>query len=273
MQTVLVVTDFSAESRHALEYACRLVQDKEVAIVLLHIYPVPITYTTEGLALAAIQDAIDRAEGHIEDEIAWVAHHYPQTTITARVIADTYLKTLRHETLAVRPLFVVLGTAGYGNTFPGDDDPLDALRTIPAPVLFVPRRAPLRLIRHVAFASNYAFATPRIPTDSIMDWIRLMEANLTVVHTDAEPRGKSETQSAGEAWLRDQLAPVAPKFKWVQDENVISGLAGFIGDHDVDCLLVVPRRQGFWQNLLHHSRTKALARLDSVPVIAFPERA
>jgi nucleotide-binding universal stress UspA family protein len=271
MPTILIVTDFSAASRHALQYACLLLKDKSVTIDLLHIFPVPVTYTAEGLALAAIEQAIAHAEEHLEGEIAEVAGRYPEVEIKGRVITGSFLETLRQEVKDIRPMFMILGTTGFGDIYLGDEDPLEALRRIPAPVLFVPQGAPLQPIRQVAFASNYAFAGPRIPVREIRAWVGFMEADMQVVHTDAEPQGASEKQRMGEAWLREQLEPLNPKFNWVQDESVIRGLSGFISANNIDCVLVVPRRYGFWQNFLHHSRTKALARLNKVPVIAFHE--
>ena len=269
MSTVLITTDFSAPSRHALDYACLLLRNKDISLDLLHIFEIPVGYTTDGMALAAIGDATGRAEERMQDELERIRAAYPGISIAGRVITGSFLETLRQEAKLTGAPFIVLGTAGFTDLYLGDDDPLNALRTIPAPVLFIPHGVPLKPIRNIAYASNYASAGPQIPVRDIMDWIGLMDANLQVVHTDPNPYGTDVQQMVGENWLKKHLAPLMPAFHWIRDTDVIHGLSGFIASNNIDCVLVVPRKYGIWQSLFHQSRTKALARLNKIPVIAF----
>jgi len=269
MPTVLITTDFSAASSHALDYACMLLSGKEVRLDLLHIFSVPLTYTADGIALAALSEAIEGVESRMTEEIQRVRSAWPGVQIDGRVVSGGFLTTLREETRLQQPLFVVLGTAGITDLFPGDADPLNVLRAMYVPVLFVPQDAPLQPIRHIAYACNYAYAGPQIPVHGIIELIQFMNADLQVVHTDAQAKGQDQKQAAGELWLKDHLASLQPQYHWQQDEDVLQGITGFLNTHDIDCLLVVPRKHGIWENLFHQSRTKALARMNRVPIIAF----
>lgn len=272
MPTVLVSTDFSEACCHGLDYACTILQGKDVSIDLLHIFPVPVTYTSDGIALAALRQAIDGAEDMLEEEVDRIRKRWPDMHIEGRLITGSFLETLREEAIRTRPLFMILGTAGFADLYLGDNDPLNALRMIPVPVLFVPHGAAHKPIRKVAYACNYAYAGPRTPVDEMFNWLRFLDADVQVVHAASEPEGADAVQLAGEEWLKKALAPLSPEFTWVQDEDVIHGLTSFVSGHDIDCVLVVPRNYGTWKNMFHSSRTKALARLNKVPVIAFHER-
>jgi len=272
MPTVLITTDFSAASRHALDYACALLHDKPVTLDLLHVFTIPVTYTTDGVAIVAMGNAIEQAGNLMQDEVERVRHAYPGIRIEGRVIAGSFLETLQQEARLTHALFMILGTAGFGDIYLGDADPLEALRSIPVPVLFIPLGAAFHPIRNIAFACNYAHTGPETPVQGIVDWVRFMDAALDVVHTDAEPQGFNEQQATGEQWLKARLSLLNPRYHWIQDADVIRGLSSFLSSGGFDCLMVVPRRYGIWQNMFHRSRTKALARLNRIPIIAFHRR-
>lgn len=273
MPGVLISTDFSEACCHGVDYACTILQGKDVTLDLVHIFPVPVTYTTDGMALVSLRAAIDRAEDMLEDEVARVKKTYPGMRISGRLITGSFLNTLRQEALRTQPLFIVLGTAGFADLYLGDNDPLNALRSIPAPVLFVPKGVSTRPIKEIAYACNYAYAGPQIPADEMSRWLQFMDARLQIVHTAPESEANATPrQQEGEAWVRHAFEPQHPAFRWIQDADLIHGLTSFISNSNIDCLMVVPRRYGIWQNMFHDSRTKALARLNKVPVIAFHEK-
>lgn len=269
MSTVLITTDFSAPSRHALDYVCLLAQDRDVTLDLVHIFPIPTTYTSDGLALAAMGRAIEHAEERIANELEQIHGSYPAIKITGRVITGGFLETLREEAMRTRPNFIVLGTAGFTDLYFGETDPLEALRILPVPVLFIPHNAALRPIRNVAYACNYAHVGTHTPTRDIINWVALLGAKLQVIHTDAHAEGVDEKQLHGEQILKEKLQPVNPVFHWKQDPDVVHGIVNFVAGHDIDCVLVVPRKHGFWESFFWKSRTKALARFNKIPVMAF----
>lgn len=269
MYSILITTDFSAASKHSLDYTCMLLHDKEVQLHLLHVYSVPINYTADGIALISVNDAIAHANAQLDDELERISEDYPQLSLQGKVLTGPQKDVLVEEIEALQPLFVVISTSGYEDIFPGDPDPLEILRSLNAPVLFVPVNAPLIPIRNAAYACNYSYVGPETPTSEIMEWVQFMNAQLHVVHTDAHSKGADEIQNQGEAWLKETLASLEPQFHWIQDENVLQGMSHFIEAGHADCIVIVPRRFGIWENLFHHSQTKALARLNKIPVLAF----
>ena len=69
MSTIIICTDFSTTSRNAITYTCNLVQKKEkdVELLLLHIFTVPANYSGEGLSLVTIEDEWRDAETNLEE--------------------------------------------------------------------------------------------------------------------------------------------------------------------------------------------------------------
>jgi nucleotide-binding universal stress UspA family protein len=272
MPGILIITDFSDKSKHALDFACTLLKDKAASIDLLHIYQLPGTYSADGIAVAAMGNALEQADTEVEEEAQRAKNAYPGLEITGRIVVGGFLETLREETQNTKPAFLILGTAGFNDFYLGDEDPLNALRTLQVPVLFVPHGAAIKPIKHVAYACNYAYAGPQTPVNEITQWINFMHADLEIVHSDPNPEGTDEVQVKGKGWLKTALNSLQPVFNWVQDSDMLRGLSSFFRRKEVDCVLVVPRKYGFWQTMFRNSRTKALIRLNKLPVIAFHVR-
>jgi nucleotide-binding universal stress UspA family protein len=271
MPEILIITDFSDKSKHALDFACTLLKDKDATLDLLHIYQLPGTYAADGIAVAAMGNALELANAEVEEEAQRVRDACPGLQITGRIAVGGFLEILQEETQNRKPAFLILGTAGFNDFYLGDEDPLNALRTLHVPVLFVPNAAAIKPIRHVAYACNYAYAGPQTPVNEITQWINFIHADLEVVHSDPNPEADEE-QIKGEGWLKTALNSLQPVFNWVQDSDMLRGLSSFFRRKEVDCVLVVPRKYGFWQSMFRNSRTKALIRLNKLPVIAFHVR-
>lgn len=272
MDRILVTTDFSAASRHALDFTAVQLEGRKALVELVHVYTVSVVATADALAVSALGAGIEHAEALLQHELRRIREAWPTLTVNGRVIAGDFLEILREEALLQGPQFIVLGTSGFRDLYTGDTDPLDALRQLRVPVLFVPESAPLRPILNVAYACNYRYAGPeRTPVAAMSGWISWTGASLRVVHTDKQPRGEDARQSEGERWMRGTLARHAPDFEWVVDQDVLHGLSQYLSNSDVDCVMAVPRRYGFWESLFHESRTKALARMNTLPVIAIHE--
>lgn len=272
MNTVLIVTDFSGASQHALDYTCQLLQDKDVMLDLLHVFPVPVTYTSDGVALAALGDAIARATDLMDDEVQRIKDCNPGIKIAGRVITGSFLETLREETRLTKPIFMILGTTDFADLYFGDADPLNAMRVLRVPVLFIPSNAEIRPLKRIAYASNYAYVGAQTPVNEIINWVHFTNSSLDVIHADALIRGADDKQARGEAWLRDQIAALNPPFHWIQDSDTLHGISSFLNHNNIDCLVVVPRKYGLWENMFHKSRTKALARFNKIPIMAFHEK-
>lgn len=272
MERILVATDFSAASRHALDFTANLVRGRDVQIDLIHPYPVSVIVTADALALASLGAGIGRAEQLLAAELTHIEETWPELRISGRVIGGSFIETLREESAIIGAKIIVLGTTGFGELYLGDTDPLQALRMLRTPVLFIPVGAAIRPISNIAYACNLKYAgADRTPVAAISDLASWCGAKLEVVHTDKQDGVDDPRRLEGERWLRRALAPLEPVFHRIVDPDLLHGLGSHLLHGNADCLMVVPRRYGFWENLLHQSRTKALARMNRFPVIAIQE--
>jgi len=272
MKHIIVTTDFSASSRNALAYACSLAIKGDYTILLMHIYTMPVNYTGDGIALASVSHAISHVEDSLTDEMEWVKESYPAINISYKAETGTLIECLEEEISAAVPELIVMGAASdYGDLWMWDSQLLEALTSMPVPVLIVPKHVVYGSLKQIAFACDYRnLCIPR--QVQFIKWLTVYTgAQLHIVHITRDKPVNEEVKMKNELLLQEVLYDAAPKYYAIEDPHVIDAIAGFVKEHNIDMLIVVPHKHGVWHSIFSQSHTKQLAKLNHIPVLAIPE--
>lgn len=267
---VLVITSFSVSSQNALNYACQLLDLKRYDIRLLHIYTLPVTYTVEGIALASVSEAFQEIDEQLKAELDRVRQLYPEVNITARSIFGGLIESLREQIAAEKPELVMFGTAGYYSTlWHTDSELLLVLRNLPVPVLIVPEHRQYQPIRRIGFACDYKNVCVPQQEGYIRHLVQKTGGELYVIHvTRSEPN--NALMKENESLLRESLSDVHPRYFSISSPEVFKAVDDFINEHQLDLLIVIPRKHEFWYGLFHKNNIDQLAFLNRLPILALP---
>jgi len=268
-KTIIVTTDFSTSSRNALEYACGIIGNAPYKLLLVHIFTMPVNYTSDGIALAAIRDTFDIAEDRLTREVSWVHKQYPAIEISSKAVTGGLVASLKEEIVAQPTEIVVMGAANdYDNLWEWDSELLSALTNLPIPVLLIPKQIKFTRIQNIGFACDYR--NVYIPQQiAFIKWLTsYTHAQLHIVHITRAKLENEDVQRKNEGMLQEALAEVAPKYYTIEDPHVIDAAAQFVKDHKLDFLIVIPHKHDVWYSIFHQSHTKQLARLNGMPILA-----
>lgn len=181
-----------------------------------------------------------------------------------------FMESIQDQIREEKPALLVMGISGdYEELWSWDSIVLSALRDLPVPVLTVPKQVTYRPLRRIAYACNFHNVSPHTPVEGVREVVRLTGAQLHVVHVQSPA-----THGAGEEGahlLESAFGGLDVAYHTLQDKQVVDAIAHYLEDEQMDLLLVVPKRHGIWADLFHKSNTKALARLNRVPVLALRE--
>ena len=268
-KTIVVTTDFTASSRNALAYACQLTNGRAYKLLLVHVYTVPVGFTSDGVAIAAVRDAFDTAEERINDEAAWVNETYRETEIEVRVLIGGLLASLTDLANEQKPELIIMGAADdYANLWEWDSELLKVLTNVPVPVLLIPRQITYKTIRNIGFACDYRNLCVPKQINVIKRLVNYTGAQLHVVHISRTKPSNEDVKNKNETLLQETLLEVQPKYYAIEDPNVIEAVAHFVKEHELDMLMVIPHKHDFWYSIFHQSHTKQLARLNNMPILA-----
>lgn len=271
MTTVIVHTDFSVSARNALGYTCALADKQHVQLVLLHIYTIPEMYTGDGIALTTVRHAFAEAEERLEEEVDWIHHNYSSISITSRAVVGDFMVSLREQVNAFRPALVVIGAGMHSDDlWSFDADIVDAFIDLSVPVLTIPRHVTYAPVHKVCFACNLRYAGPRMPVAAVKEIVRLTGAQLYIVFV-APAADKGIAMQESEAFIKETFAAYNPCCYSLSEADIVENIGHFINEYNIDLLQVVPRRQGIYDSLFHKTNTRALARINTIPVIALRE--
>ncbi|PUZ27647.1 Universal stress protein family protein [Chitinophaga costaii] len=275
--TIMMTTDFSASTKNATRYALAFTHQQAAALdldyVLLHIYSMPATISGEGVALASINDDYAHAERELEIELDWIRQNYPQLKVRSLLVVGNIHEELVSLVGNGKDVIVFMGAAGeYDDLLSWDNEILNSLRNLKAPVLLVPQHMEFKPLRNIGYACNYKNITSRLPFQRLINTVALAGgAQLKVVYVETPVIDDHIEEEKGEAILKAALAPVKPEYFKMQNSHVIDAIAQFVADQQIDLLIMVPRQHGIWNSLFHRSNTKGLARLNKLPILALRE--
>ncbi|PSK91022.1 universal stress protein [Taibaiella chishuiensis] len=268
MNTILVTTDFSASSRNTLAYACGLFGNEAFTILLLHAYAMPVTYTTEGVALAAMGDAFINAEEQLQEEKQWAVDNFPGVQVRTKAVVATMMDALRDEIEATAPQLILIGAlTDYDDLWTWDNDLLSTLQDLDAPVLVVPGHVTYQPLRNIGFACDYK--NRNAAQIRFIKWlVEYTGARLHVVHITRGNPHDPKARQENEALMQELLLEVNPDYHNIEDPHVIPAISGFAKDYNLDLLIVIPHRYGIWDTIFKQSHTRRLARLNYLPMLA-----
>jgi len=273
MPTIIVCTNFSDTSRNALLYACSLLQNKgdkaHISILLLHIYTISVNYSGDGIALVTIDDALKYAEEDLHTELEWAHQEYPGLQVSGKITTGRLLDGLKEGIEETQASLVILGTGGnYGDLWSWDSNIISALRDLPAPVLTIPPNVAFKPVQNIAFACNLKNVSAQTPFKLIKNLVEFTEAKLHVIYVTVQPVKAGSKEAGNERWVHEQLEELQPIYHTIYENLVVGAIGRFIENHQIQLLLVIPRKHGLWESLFHKSHTEELARLNRLPIMA-----
>ena len=270
-QRVLFVTNFSAAAQNALTYACHLLDLRQYEFILVHIYRLPQTYTYEGVALASISDTFRDIEDDLHSELERVKNEFPSITIHAQYIVGGLVESTRSLIESLQPEILIFGTAGFfSEVWHTDSELLLALRNITIPVMIIPQHVHFKPLKQIGFACDYKNVCVPKQISFIRDLVRHTGARLNVVHvTSTKP--DDNLMKRNESLLQEKLHDIQPAYFSIENPEVVKAIDYFVREHQIDMLIVIPRKQEFWYSLFHKRNIDQLAFLNRLPILRLPE--
>jgi nucleotide-binding universal stress UspA family protein len=140
---------------------------------------------------------------------------------------------------------------------------LDLAKDSHTPLLIVPGSARFEKIRRIVFACDLEIAPDAIPVPAIRTLAQRLGARLVILNVGHEPAG----QPVAEAFSGSE----PPEYHQVARRDIAKGIMEFAGHHDIQLVITIPQKYGFFESLFHRSVTKKLAFHTHLPLLHLNE--
>ncbi|GAB3020688.1 universal stress protein [Spirosoma pulveris] len=274
MYKILLLTDFSAASRHAIAYTQALFANTAADFCLLNAFPLEPEVGFAGAFL--IVEEREQAEKsliafrHDVTQQPVPVHHTYRTVVIPGSPEASVDVMLHQEHFDL----VVVGATGDGRSELLGSVATATIRTATTNVLVVPATCPIRPLERIVLSTDYRSVNDAESFGILADIASRKGAQLTLLTID-----KSGTPGASELSRQyvEQAFDAVPTDSYViHDDNVLHGINAYLDAHTVDLLVMLPHHKGFLDVLRNNSVTRSVAYHPRVPLLtlydAVPEK-
>ena len=265
MKKILLLTDFSEASKHALDFARSFFGDTVADFHLLCVYPLepdgfrsPMHGTKT--AHAAYAEPLNDMVMELRRQVTTDWHTFRSSACPGPVL-EVVEKSLDMETYD----FVIVGAKKDGTNELFGNSAIGLTRQLKANVLVVPVDALAKQIRGVALAADFANLKNSKLLGPIKELVILKSATLTLLTIDTPT--KKTIQAEQEIHIRKFLKPIEPTIARLKAPAVRQGIDKYLASHPFDLLVMIPQYRKWVDASFINAETQARAYTPAVPLI------
>lgn len=273
MYKILLLTDFSAASKHAIAFTQALFDDTAADFCLLHTFPLQPEVGYSGVFLLAEQresaeKSLRALQRTITEQPVPDYHTYRALVIpgTPERAVDELL-TQEHFDL------VVTGATGFGRSELAGSVATGMIRSAKTNVLVVPASAPIRPLEHVVLATDYRSVNDAESFGILNDLASRKGAHLTLLTIENPLQHTPPVSDLSRQYVVSAFKSLQTDTYTIHDENVLQGINSYLDIHTVDMLVMLPHHKSFFDVLRNKSVARSVAYHPRVPLLALYDSA
>lgn len=273
MKTILVPTDFSPTAKNAAMYAINFAKQlKYERILLYNAYQTPLT-TDPNIALIDTIDIteLEKSSRTNLENFRMLLKPYCDASMSLDILSEYGAVTYDiNEICKSNDVdFIVMGVTGVGKveeTLIGSFA-IDVARRSEVPVIVVPPDATFTKIEEVMLACDFSKVIETTPVESIKKLLDASEAKLFVVNIDHNNKRFTSDTSFESLMLDTLLYDYKPEYRFIDDPDFVEGINKVALEKQVDLIITIPKKMGWFEGLFKKSHTKMLAYHSHVPLM------
>jgi nucleotide-binding universal stress UspA family protein len=277
MKTIIVPTDFSPVALNALHYALDMATSIKAEIILLNTYQAPVSYSDAPISpvtTISIDDIKKSSQERLEDlrqEVSRITGGRMRVYTEAKL--GNTVDVLEEICSAVRPFAIVMGShgsTGIERLIMGSTT-LSVIRHLRCPVIVVPPGTSYKKIRKMGLACDFKDVAETIPTEYIKTIVHEFNAELHVLNVNPDGESYDDETPLESAWLDTLLGDMKPNYYFLKRDDVVEGINEFSETHNLDVVIVIPKKHNLLERIFHKSRSKELVTNAHIPIVSIHE--
>ena len=272
MPLIIAVTDFSAISLNATNYACQLALTHNTRVVVLHSILLPLMFSDVPMPSSLVSDVEFDAQNQMTTLISNLSRSYPGLQVTGEVVNEEVVGALDRYTQEIaKPWMIVIGNGTDDGDLPWlDSTMISAFRRSQYPVLAVPMGISYKPVHRICFAFDNKHTGNNTALQQLKEISLHLNAELHVLYASPDVPNQDNTPFIDENAIK-VLQPAHPNFHVEYETTIENAIRELMKNNDIDWLVVLPRKHSFFAGMFHKSHTKAIIQLSPIPILALHE--
>lgn len=271
-RNIIAATNFSDTASNAVIYAAGLAKSSGAKLILFNSFSLSMHSANSQISAESMQKQIEKNSERLRvlgNDLSRLYKIEIDTFCSFSFIED-YIKEIVDMTGAD---LIVMGMAErsleqdlMGNTTTA------VIKNLDMPVLAVPLNARFKSAQRILYACD----TISLSSIKRFNWLRKLvgtfEVEIEFFSVDEKLNSLKEQQSISllESIAKEELDQVKYIYKSVRSNTVINEIHREIKTYGADILVMVPEKFGFWDSLVHRSKTRIMAAGLDIPLLSYP---
>lgn len=281
MKTILLPTDFSDNSRKAIEYALQLFKNEICNFYIMHaldsLASAPSTGVTSKRASQAIYDSRVNASKDDLDKLLKKVQDYsnnPKHTFETKLVNGSLVSAVQAFAETTEVEIAVIGNKGANAlqkaTFGSNAAQL--ILKLSCPIIAVPDTVNTNGMTEIGFATDYSIEKIGNGLNLLKEIALSNKAKLAVVNVVNKSSGPIPDLNLKREVLEKAFNPLKLEYYTITDVPVEVGIKVFCESRKIDMLALITKKRSFFQKLTTKSHSKAISHNLHVPLLVFDQR-
>lgn len=270
MKTILLPTDFSANSLNAVKYAFSIFGNEKMKFILLNAYRItPISieeYVTEK------PDFAKQSEKGLKKVLNSIEKNFPGKKFNIETISklgypvETMKKIVKRKKIDLT-IMGTKGAHGLREVLIGSITS-DAIKNLPCPILAVPEKAKFETMKNIAFAADLKSFTGKILLNPLFFIAKNFSSEISILHVQKKINQVSRIEKKQKSKLNSLFRKIPHSFNIVEESDAVRGIENFISSRDMDMIAMISRKHTLIERFFNKSVTKKIAMHMRIPLLA-----
>jgi nucleotide-binding universal stress UspA family protein len=270
MKTILALTDFTASSINAVNYAADLAYAVNANLVILHAIPFPIAVSEISVPGDFIDDMMEASQRDMDQLSETIKSRTKgKITVTTEIKIGTVEQEIENISSKERPLVVVMGIRS-GKSFERalmGSTTFHIMNHVGFPTLIIPEGVEFHGINSIGMACDLKITKGQLPFEIIKEWLYLFTSKLDIIHIEDRSGILHSDQTSESIAIQNRLHNFKPRFHFLNGSDIARELSEFIKNHPLDLLMVFPRKHGIF-GLFHKKKSTAIVTQFQLPILS-----
>jgi nucleotide-binding universal stress UspA family protein len=273
MTTIVAPTNFSAPSINAVYYAADLACTMNAKLDLLHVYSIPVSFTlTPSDAFS-----FDELESNAEKQISSLKTELESRT-KGKIVIESHVKEgdayieIEDYCNKTNPFVVVMGPETEGRIerllFGGVTT--EAIKDARFPLIFVPADTRFTPFKKIGLACDVRDIDDTVHFEEIKALVSSTKAEFHMLHI-CNQDDFDDTDVKEATQIKGVLRELNPQYHFIRDTRTASAVNYFATLHQLDLLIVIPKKHSLLGNIFHRSHAKKIVLHSHIPVMSLHE--
>lgn len=272
MKNIFIVTDFSEASQNAGRYGIEMAKYFNANVFLFHAYQVPVQ-VPESYFVYSTEDVWANVKGQLETEAATIN---PDKLINVEICGAVGLPVnlITEEATKREADLIICGMKGMGKTFRRifGSTTTALSRKSEIPMIVVPENAKFQPPKNIALANDMDPETSALTYGLLKELGEKFVSKLSVVWVVDEGIDVDKEMRFRPKSFINELKDLDPVLEFPSGSSVIAALDGFIKDHSIDLMAIIPHKHDAFERFITESVTKKMLFHTHIPMLILPQR-